>query len=421
MKRLLACLGAVALLGAAVAFSRSGKPAGELALRSEARNPWTSTKLNNDPDEFQFAIVSDRTGGHRPRIFSQAVQRLNLLQPEFVLSVGDLIEGGRKKPAQLEAEWKEFDGYVRKLQMPFFYVPGNHDVGNKTTDALWREKFGRRHYHFVYRNVLFLILNTDDPPGSGRGHLGKEQIDYAREVLADNKGVRWTIVAMHKPIWLAANLAKSGWLEVEKALADRPYTVFVGHIHRYQKFVRQGRNYYQLATTGGGSKMRGVAYGEFDHIVWVTMKKRGPVLANILLDSVLPEDLQVPASAEKGVSTARRLPTQPVRGRVYFEGAPAPGAYVVLESTELTRKLRPIRADAFVEADGSFRPSTYTAFDGVPAGEYGVTVTWRKPLVDAAGKPGPNLVPTRYASTKTSGLKATIRKGDNEVVLTLRR
>jgi hypothetical protein len=421
MKRLLVCLGAVALLGAAVAFSRSGKPAGELDLRSEARNPWTSTKLNNDPDEFQFAIVSDRTGGHRPRVFSQAVARLNLLQPEFVLSVGDLIEGGRKKPAQLEAEWKEFEGYVRKLQMPFFYVPGNHDVGNKTTDALWREKFGRRHYHFVYRNVLFLILNTDDPPGSGRGHLGKEQIDYAREVLADNKGVRWTIVAMHKPIWLAANLAKSGWLEVEKALADRPCTVFVGHIHRYQKFIRNGRNYYQLATTGGGSKMRGVAYGEFDHIVWVTMKKRGPVLANILLDSVLPEDLQVPASAEKGVSTARRLPTQSVRGRVYFEGAPVPGAYVVLESTELVRKLRPIRADAFVEADGSFRPSTYTAFDGVPAGEYGVTVTWRKPLVDAAGKPGPNLLPARYASTKTSGLKATIRKGDNEVVLILRR
>ena len=59
------------------------------------------------------------------------------------------------------------------------------------------EKFGRRHYHFVYRNVLFLILNTDDPTGgSGSGHISKEQIAWARETLKANKDVRWTIVAI---------------------------------------------------------------------------------------------------------------------------------------------------------------------------------------------------------------------------------
>src|SRR2546423_147826 len=106
MLALLAC----ALVGAAVAFSRPGRPTPELVIRQEERNPWTGTTLNNQPDEFQFAIVSDRTGGHRARVFSQAVARLNLLQPEFVLSVGDLIEGGKKPEKQLAAEWAEFDG-----------------------------------------------------------------------------------------------------------------------------------------------------------------------------------------------------------------------------------------------------------------------------------------------------------------------
>src|SRR5262249_12130128 len=159
------------------------------------------------------------------------------------------------------------------------------------------------------RDVLFLCLNTDDPPGSGAGHLSKEQVEFARKALADNAKVRWTIVALHKPIWTSAKLADSGWPEVEKALADRPCTGFCGHVHRYRKFVRQGRNYYQLATTGGGSKMRGVRYGEFDHLVWVTMKKSGPMLANVMLDSILPDDLTVPASDEKGVSTRNRLAT----------------------------------------------------------------------------------------------------------------
>src|SRR5262249_55492602 len=157
--------------------SRQDRPEGGLTaglqITQEARNPWTSARPNHDPEEFQFAVVSDRTGSHRPKIFSQAVERLNLLQPEFVLSVGDLIEGGNKSPKQLAAEWDEFNGYVARLKMPFFYVPGNHDTGNLVTDKVWQERFGRRWYHFVYRNVLFLCLDTDDPPGSGPGSLGK--------------------------------------------------------------------------------------------------------------------------------------------------------------------------------------------------------------------------------------------------------
>src|SRR5271154_6943319 len=102
------------------------------------------------------------------------------------------------------------------------------------------------------------------------------------------------MVGQEKPVWMQENLGTNGWLEIEKALAGRNYTVFAGHVHRYQKFVRQGMNYYQLATTGGGSRLRGVDYGEFDHLVWVTMKKSGPVLANIMLDGIYSEDLQVP-------------------------------------------------------------------------------------------------------------------------------
>jgi hypothetical protein len=419
MKRIALVLLIGGLLGAAVAFSRPSRPAPELVLRSEERNPYTSGKLNNDPDEFQFAIVSDRTGSHRAKVFSQAVARLNLLQPEFVLSVGDLIEGGRQPQKKIEAEWEELDAYVKKLQMPFFYVPGNHDVGNVTTDKVWQERYGRRHYHFVYRNVLFLILNTDDPPGSGRGHLGKEQIEDAKKILSANRGVRWTIVSMHKPVWTAPQLDKTGWLEVEKALSDRPYTVFVGHIHRYQKYVRNGRNYYQLATTGGGSRMRGVPYGEFDHIVWVTMKKDGPVFANILLDAILPDDLKAPESDEKGVAF-KKLPTHPVRGTVYFDGAPAAGAYVAFTPAAGKGRGR-YRADGVCEADGSFRLSAYGPFDGAPAGEYAVTVEWRKPFLTAEGRPGPNLLPARYASADSSGLTFTVKKGSNAFTINLRR
>src|SRR5439155_21494528 len=66
------------------------------------------------------------------------------LQPAFVVSVGDLIEGYSKDPAVLAEQWKEFQGYVHKLQMPFFYVPGNHDVANAVEAKEWEARFGRR-------------------------------------------------------------------------------------------------------------------------------------------------------------------------------------------------------------------------------------------------------------------------------------
>ncbi len=420
MKHLSLGLAACAVFVTAVAFSRHGGPAA-LKVESQKRNPWTHLNVNNGPETFQFAVVSDRTGGHRAQVFSRAVDRLNLLQPEFVVSVGDLIEGGKKKPEQIENEWKEFDGYVKKLQMPFFYVPGNHDTALAGNDAIWKERYGRRYYHFVYRNVLFLCLNTDDHEGgSGAPRLGMEQVAYARKALADNRGVRWTIVLLHKPIWTADNLKKRGWLAVERALADRPYTVFCGHVHRYRKFVRQGRDYYQLATTGGGSKMRGIPYGEFDQIVWVTMKKDGPVLANVLLNSVLTDDLSVPESSEKGVTPAKLPPIHPVRGTVYFEGVPVSGAFVTF-SRVVEKTKRTIRADAMTEADGSFQMSTLRANDGVPEGTYQVTIVQRRPLLKPDGTAGPNLLPARYADVKTSGLSVEVKVGVGEVKFELTR
>ena len=129
MKRIwLACVTLISV-GAAVEVSGGRNGVGTIFFPKEERNPVTHLRWRDDPAEFQFAIVSDRTGGHRPGVFSQAVEKLNLLQPEFVLSVGDLIEGGKKPQEKLASEWQEFDGFVQKLNMPFFYVAGNHDVG----------------------------------------------------------------------------------------------------------------------------------------------------------------------------------------------------------------------------------------------------------------------------------------------------
>lgn len=258
-------------------------------------NPWNHLDFRNDPNAFQFAIVSDRAGGIRAGVFEKAVGKLNLLQPEFVMSVGDLIEGYSTDAADVNRQWDEFQGIIRGLEMPFFYVPGNHDHSNPVQAAIWRERFGLSHHSFVYRDVLFLCLNAQD----GTTHrISEAQVQWVRDTLAAHPEVRWTLVFLHTPLWEEEYTDKSGWPAIEAALQGRKYTVFAGHYHDYLRRVRHDSRYYILATTGGGSALRGPAYGEFDQVAWVTMTNQGPLVANLLLDGIRTDDIRTPESRE---------------------------------------------------------------------------------------------------------------------------
>ena len=234
--------------------------------------------------------MTDRTGGLRPGVFKEGVQKLNLLQPEFVMSVGDLIPGYTEDVNQLNKEWNEFNGMVQQLEMPFFYVPGNHDITNQVMEDLWKEKVAATYYHFVYKDVLFMCLNTEDQKrGAGRGTVSKDQYKYIKKTLEENQEVKWTLIFMHQPLWIQEDTKK--WNDVEELLADRKHTVFSGHYHRYTKYERNNGKYFVLATTGGGTSLRGAKLGEFDHVAWITMTEDGPIIANLELGGIWDENV----------------------------------------------------------------------------------------------------------------------------------
>ena len=310
------------------------------------KKPWTSKKFLNDPADFQFAIFSDRTGGPREGIFPKAVDKLNELQPEFVITVGDMIRGGagNRDVAKLKGQWKEFNSFIEGFDMPFFYLPGNHDLGNEVADQIWDEMYGVRYYSFIYKNVLFLCLNTQGGPGSKPALLQDEQIKWALAELKKNAKVRWTLVFMHQPLWLMEEgiliqrqgkkelrKTNTGWPKIAEALKGRKHSVFAGHVHHYGKYLRNGTSFYTLGTTGGGSKLRGVAFGEFDHGTWVTMTDQGPRMANLLIEGILPDDVTTESHQvfwrsllfeeyfEKGTSLNGKTLTLPLRNSFDFE------------------------------------------------------------------------------------------------------
>ncbi len=284
-------------------------------------------------DDFAFAVLGDRTGRARPGVFEDAVARVAQLNPDFVISVGDLIEGNTEDQSRLNSEWDEIEGAIAQLEVPFFYVPGNHDLTNPTQLAEWRRRFGATYYSFTYKGVLFVVLDTEDPPQPklartpllgefGAEAMGKvmaalqedptrldaliaedprlgelarrivasesvaisdDQVEMVRQALSQYPTPRWTFVLLHRPAW---KIDSAAFVQIEALLADRPYTVLAGHYHRYEYESRIGRDYIQLGTTGGipgGSPDDSRAV---DHVMWVAVTGDEPKVSNIRLDGL---------------------------------------------------------------------------------------------------------------------------------------
>jgi len=333
-----------------------------------AANPWTHLDLLDDPEDFQFLLVADRTGGARPGVFLDGLRKAALLRPEFIMSVGDLIEGYTEDETELARQWDEFQGFFDNYELPFFYVPGNHDYTNPVMADIWRQRFGRSYYHFVYKDVLFLCLNSEDAlieprsdtnENESRRHIGETQLEYFRAVLAENSDARWTLVFLHKPLWVYDETDTPGWRAFEDLLTGRDYTVFAGHFHTYTKHVRRDRRYIVLATTGGGSDLDGPDRGHFDHVTWVTMTDAGPVLANLMLEGIWDEDVFT-------TETARLLAQ--LRGIEISPGLRAPdGRPLSLASFHLVNEEEsPLRVRVHAEPQAAL-PAGWTLVDSVPA------------------------------------------------------
>ena len=86
------------------------------------------------PSQFQFAVVSDRAANPRVGVFENALKKVGLMRPDFVLSVGDFIHGyatsggGLTDEETITTKRDNIDAMLDKLPMRFYLVPGNHDI-----------------------------------------------------------------------------------------------------------------------------------------------------------------------------------------------------------------------------------------------------------------------------------------------------
>ncbi len=326
--------------------------------------PGIDRPFPQDAEKFTFAIIGDKTGGGLRNwpIFDRAMDEVSRLRPDFAIMVGDLIQGYTEDMDTVATQWDEFYGHAERMEVPFFFLPGNHDITNNAMYNYWEENVGRTYYSFVYAGCHFILLNTEEGwRAEGGTSFGPDQMAWLQDTIAARRDAKHTFVFMHRPAWYSGGTAGEYWETIEGWLAGLPYTVFAGHFHRLSYEMRDDRPYYVLSATGGGlGPSQVLEYGSFHHYTTVTVDGDDVAIALIEPFSVHPHDIaprefreqanralswttDLPMAADVGGGVARATLTNTLDAPVeaHIEVTPSPDSAWTANPVEVRLRARP--------------------------------------------------------------------------------
>ena len=120
--------------------------------------------------------------------------------PDFVINVGDTIQGGNDATAA--SEWRALRPLWDRYRYPIYFTPGNHDIWSAASRVIYEQQTGHpAFYSFNYQNAHFTVLDNSQAPDLS-GDLSDRQMQFLARDLAQNRDRDPKFVFFHKPFWL---------------------------------------------------------------------------------------------------------------------------------------------------------------------------------------------------------------------------
>jgi 3',5'-cyclic AMP phosphodiesterase CpdA len=214
-----------------------------------------SSEPNND---FRFSILGDRTGDAEPQVYESVWRDVSVLHPDFVINVGDTIQGGNDATA--EAEWRALRPLWDRAKLPQFFTPGNHDIWSDISRRIYEKETGHpAFYGFNYQDAHFTVLDNSQTES-----LSDQQMEFLERDLQQNKDRDPKFVLFHKPFWLIPVMFQSSQFPFHRLIKSYGVRyVISGHGHQFVRAVDDGIVYLEAGSSGGKLKGQGFAQGWF--------------------------------------------------------------------------------------------------------------------------------------------------------------
>ena len=188
---------------------------------------------NPSATKFTFVVAGDNRPAHRGDPLTQPmldiVSKLAANPPAFVLWDGDVVYG--KEAVQIGGEYAEVIDALKKVPVPVFNAPGNHEMvvqtnipcGTKSDPwnaevpdysgamaSIYAKDVAPAYGMFRYGNAAFLVVNTDDVPDVAlpsacdyNGMVSQAELTALQTSIAQlqaDPSVTHIFLFMHRPV-----------------------------------------------------------------------------------------------------------------------------------------------------------------------------------------------------------------------------
>ena len=203
---------------------------------------------SEEPAEFDVLVFADtqpKTQAEVDFVRDDVVAQLVDVDAAFGVTLGDIMYD------ELNL-WERQNQIIGKLNLPFYNVPGNHDMNFDAQDdqyalETFKRHFGPPYFSFDYGQVHFIALDDVDYQGrnaeTGRptyeGKIGEKQLRWLANDLRHVSEDRLIVFMMHIPLYHphsdAPAINVTDREELFELIKNRKHLLAIaGHLHQVQ-------------------------------------------------------------------------------------------------------------------------------------------------------------------------------------------
>lgn len=181
-------------------------------------------------DEFSFAFLTDihlKPESGAEEGFAMAIEKVNELAPDFVITGGDLIDDALYSSYErADSLYRLYESYQERLNMPVHNAMGNHDIYGYNArppadpshpeygEKIFEKRIGKRYYSFDHGGWHFMVLDgVEEGEGEWGNYVGlvdRQQMEWIREDLSALEPGTPVVAAIHIPLVSVSPQIKNG-------------------------------------------------------------------------------------------------------------------------------------------------------------------------------------------------------------------
>lgn len=273
---------------------------------------WIAANSQTNPT-YSFLVAGHAYGAHagtnvglHPTFLNKFTQNPDSSVMAVFLT-GDIVNESNT------TSWNQVELELSTLGLKSYYIMGNHD-NNSVGHSVFKKKHGGAYYSFIYKNELFIILNSTESDRS----ISQTQLQFLDDLFS-NTDAHWerAFIFFHEVIWNSNakyKLVKSN----SRSRYDQLKNISNFWNEVYPRLTAQkGKEFFLFAgDVGGNTDAIAASYDQWENVTLLSsgmgeVKDENFLKVNVLLDTITFQLVPLNDGIEMKPITWYNIPEKP--------------------------------------------------------------------------------------------------------------